>query len=549
MTSKLKKFASIVLFVIIFISPNTNASFSEDFDSAYVSNYPSGQVSNANASYVIEFSELPEIEREKYKDIDKIDIAFANWGKLQKERTVSEDLVCLGASQSLGIKYSFLESQERKMKITSDENQINFATRCNKFGSGYKEFFRKYTDDLAVSHCKVYDRRAIYTGEAQFKVQPISRIGQIFMGVYTFGLSNTKLHVSSSYFCEKDPYPEYIASRELESNKKDYKNYFYDLSLNEKCNIIVNSKELDNIEDYKKIIHDNQEKVIGLLECKKITNTLTEDEKKKLKEQEKKQAELDLEREKKQAELEQEREKERKEKEKEKQILEKIAEEEAKKRLEPKLMLTGTGFYINENGYIATNWHVTDGCLEMRLDGEVLDIVRNDVTNDLAILKSKTTNTPYIPFSKNGAIKGEDVYVIGYPFGQAISSESKMTKGIVSALQGYNNNINLLQIDAPVQSGNSGGPVLNNQNQLVGIVVSKYDIQFAIDNNELPQNMNYAIKSQVLGLMLDSLNMPYNKEDSISQLSEADKATVYLECWSTELAMKEILETLPALVN
>ena len=61
--------------------------------------------------------------------------------------------------------------------------------------------------------------------------------------------------------------------------------------------------------------------------------------------------------------------------------------------------------------------------------------------------------------------------------------------------------------------------------------------------------MNYAIKSQVLGLMLDSLNMPYNKEDSISQLSEADKATVYLECWSTELAMKEILETLPALVN
>ena len=515
MNSKIKQFVSIVLFVIIFISPN------------------------ANASYVLEFSELPEIEREKYKDIDKIDIAFANWGKLQQERTVSEDLVCLGAAQSLEIKYSFLESPNRKMKITSDENQINFATRCNKFGSGYREFFRKYTDDLAVSHCKVYDRRAIYTGEAQFKIQPISRVGQLFMSVYTFGMSNTKLHVSSSYFCEKDPYPEYIASRELESKKKDYKNYFYDLSLNEKCNIIVNSKELDNIEDYKKIIHDNQEKIIGLLKCKKITNTLTENEIKELEEQEKKQAELD-----------QEREKERKEKEKEKQILEKIAEEEAKKRLEPKLMSSGTGFYINENGYIATNWHVTDGCLEMRLDGEVLDIVRNDVTNDLAILKSNATNTPYIPFSKNGAIKGEDVIVIGYPFGQTISSESKMTKGIVSALQGYNNNINRLQIDAAIQGGNSGGPVLNNQNQLVGIVVSKAaDIQFAEIYNELPQNMNYAIKSQVLELMLDSLNMPYDQEDSVSQLSEADNATLYLECWSTEVAMKEILEADPALVN
>ena len=71
----------------------------------------------------------------------------------------------------------------------------------------------------------------------------------------------------------------------------------------------------------------------------------------------------------------------------------------------------------------------------------------------------------------------QDIYVAGYPFGMGISSSVKVTKGIISSLTGVGNNFSEMQIDAALQSGNSGGPILDEQGNVVGVAVAKLDLQ------------------------------------------------------------------------
>ena len=223
-------------------------------------------------------------------------------------------------------------------------------------------------------------------------------------------------------------------------------------------------------------------------------------------------------------------------------------------------MGSGSGFFINDKGYIASNFHVTDGCLEVRLGSEVLKIVRNDIVNDIAILKSDSSGNSFIKIAEVGAMKGEDVYVLGYPHGKHLSSESKVTKGVVSALQGLGNNYSQMQIDAAIQPGNSGGPVVNEKGELIGVTVATADYEVMFDMfKSLPQNMNFAIKSQMLTNILNGSKINYEvpqsswfsfgSDDAKETIAEVDKATVYLECWSTELAMKEAKESAAKLVD
>lgn len=236
------------------------------------------------------------------------------------------------------------------------------------------------------------------------------------------------------------------------------------------------------------------------------------------------------------------------------------AEEEFKKKNAPKRMGSGSGFFVNSSGYIASNFHVTDGCLEIRLGNERLEIIRNDIINDIAILKSNQTGNEFIRIADEGAMKGEDIYVLGYPHGKHLSSESKVTKGVVSALQGLGNNYSQMQIDAAIQPGNSGGPVINDNGELIGVTVATADYEVMFDMfKSLPQNMNFAIKSQMLTNILDGSKIDYSNpksswfsygsKNSANTIAEVDKATVYLECWSTEVAMKEAKESAARLVN
>ena len=100
---------------------------------------------------------------------------------------------------------------------------------------------------------------------------------------------------------------------------------------------------------------------------------------------------------------------------------------------------------------------------------------------------------------KNGnASLLEDIYVAGYPFGDFFNSSVKITKGIVSSLSGFQNNFSNMQIDAALQPGNSGGPVIDNNGNVVGVAVAKLDLTTMIEVfNSVPENTNFAIKSTI----------------------------------------------------
>ena len=142
---------------------------------------------------------------------------------------------------------------------------------------------------------------------------------------------------------------------------------------------------------------------------------------------------------------------------------------------------TGSGFFISADGYAVTNYHVIEGATEVSVlthDGEALkaQIVGSDATNDVALLKVEGENFPYATIGSSDAlVVGDQVAAIGSPLGELTAS---MTVGYISAKDRIVNTdgtvINMLQTDAAINSGNSGGPLFNMNGQVVGIITAKY---------------------------------------------------------------------------
>jgi serine protease Do len=165
-----------------------------------------------------------------------------------------------------------------------------------------------------------------------------------------------------------------------------------------------------------------------------------------------------------------------------------ISTEEAAKLYAPSVVLVktaaglGSGFFINEKGYLITNFHVIAGekhiaVTQFLLEGKILRrVVHKDVEivatapfHDLVVLRLKDFDTKITPVffepEENLAI-GETVFAIGNPLGL----ERTVTEGVLSQTHRNFGGILYLQIDAPVNPGNSGGPLFNARGQVVGII-------------------------------------------------------------------------------
>ena len=142
---------------------------------------------------------------------------------------------------------------------------------------------------------------------------------------------------------------------------------------------------------------------------------------------------------------------------------------------------TGTGFIVNEKGYILTNCHVIESGSDFIVtlyDGSIYEasVIGADAETDIAVLRIDEEGLPTVTLGDSeGIIVGEDVAIIGNPLGELTYT---MTKGIVSALDREINTgdgaIRMFQIDAAVNAGNSGGPAFNACGQVIGIVTAKY---------------------------------------------------------------------------
>ena len=175
--------------------------------------------------------------------------------------------------------------------------------------------------------------------------------------------------------------------------------------------------------------------------------------------------------------------------------------------------VSGTGFLLNWNGLIATNWHVVADAKNIGIafpgwkDSVSAEVVIKDSANDLAILRmadaTKIAATcPELPFQlapTNTVTLGERVSAIGYPLPSLLGSNPKFSEGVISSKSGLQDDPRTLQITAEVQPGSSGSPLFDSEGNILGVVVATLDAgklyQMA---SAIPQNVNWAIKSSYL---------------------------------------------------
>jgi peptidyl-prolyl cis-trans isomerase B (cyclophilin B) len=135
---------------------------------------------------------------------------------------------------------------------------------------------------------------------------------------------------------------------------------------------------------------------------------------------------------------------------------------------------SGTGFLVSGQGDILTNRHVVVGCRLIRAGKWVATLVAQNDNSDLALLRIPSSEgTPHATFRDSPAIRpGDPVTAIGYPLPGLLAPEQNISTGTVSALAGPNNDRRILQVSAPIQPGNSGGPVLDSSAHVVGVMMS-----------------------------------------------------------------------------
>ena len=168
---------------------------------------------------------------------------------------------------------------------------------------------------------------------------------------------------------------------------------------------------------------------------------------------------------------------------------------------------SGTGFFIDRNGYIATNHHVIENAKEIQINinnkSYLAKVIISDERSDLAILK--IFDNSFIPltsinynFDEGISEVGNSVFALGFPLTQYMGEEIKFTDGKINAKSGYKGDISTYQISVPIQPGNSGGPLFDNSGTLVGITSSGL-------NKSITDNVNYAIKTKYLKLLIDEM--------------------------------------------
>jgi len=178
---------------------------------------------------------------------------------------------------------------------------------------------------------------------------------------------------------------------------------------------------------------------------------------------------------------------------------------------------SGTGFFITDDGYLITNYHVVKGATKFRLvaSAGLIDakVVQVDAANDLALLKANAEGRMKneeafkpLPIAASRTVAlGGTVATVGFPDIGLQGFAPKLAKGEIASLSGAADDPRYFQISVPVQPGNSGGALVDDRGNVIGIVSAKLDASAVLAaSGALPENVNYAVKSSLLLSFLES---------------------------------------------
>ena len=172
-------------------------------------------------------------------------------------------------------------------------------------------------------------------------------------------------------------------------------------------------------------------------------------------------------------------------------------------------IVSGSGFFVTAAGHLVTNAHVVESCSSIAVgDHGPARLVLADADSDLALLQlvaetpgagARQPSVGRAVFSTGGPRLGADVVLLGYPLADLLEGSLNVTAGVVSGLSGLGRDQRLFQLSAPLQQGNSGGPVLDEAGLVIGVAVAKLDEMAELGRSgSLPQNINFAIRSTIV---------------------------------------------------
>lgn len=203
---------------------------------------------------------------------------------------------------------------------------------------------------------------------------------------------------------------------------------------------------------------------------------------------------------------------------------------------------TGTGFYINASGQMLTAAHVVRDCvlIEAQKDGATFPVTARAASDllDLAVIDSGRDGVAALPFrTGQSLVLGESVTNVGYPLSGLLATSPNLTRGNVSARAGLKGSVGIFQFSAPIQPGSSGGPVVSDGGELLGITVSTLHTAALVRQGLLPQNVNFALEARHAATFLRTHQVSFaevapRSDGSMQRANDAAlAAVVQLSCY------------------
>lgn len=176
---------------------------------------------------------------------------------------------------------------------------------------------------------------------------------------------------------------------------------------------------------------------------------------------------------------------------------------------------TGTAFFINKQGQMLTAAHVSRDCVLMEArQGETVFPVTARASSDLldvAVLDSGKPRAAALPFRVDQQIVlGESITSVGYPLRGLLGDSPNLTRGNISASKGLKGSWGMFQFSAPTQPGNSGGPIVSDNGEVLGVTVTTLSAEWMVKQGLIPQNINFALDARHVAAFLRKENVAFD---------------------------------------